>query len=71
MIGRVRSRARSQGAAIVVGGVVDPDLGGRFVGPTVVTGVTNSTTMVREEVFGSVPAVVELTGATRDPCVVW
>ena len=51
--------ARSEGATIAAGGVVDPDLGGRFVRPTVITGVTNQSTIVREEVFGPVLAVLD------------
>ena len=52
-------QARAEGATIAAGGVVDPDLGGRFVRPTVITGVTNQSTIVREEVFGPVLAVLE------------
>lgn len=50
--------ARDEGATIAAGGVVDPVLGGRFVRPTVITDVTNDTTIVREEVFGPVLAVM-------------
>jgi len=52
-------QARAEGATIAAGGVVDPVLGGRFVRPTVITGVTNQTTIVREEVFGPVLAVLD------------
>ena len=51
-------QARSEGAVVAAGGVVDPVLGGRFVRPTVLTGVTNDTTIVREEVFGPVLAAM-------------
>ncbi len=51
-------QARAEGATIAAGGVVDPELGGRFVRPTVITDVTNETTIVREEVFGPVLAVM-------------
>ena len=51
-------QARSEGATVAAGGVVDPVLGGRFVRPTVITGVSNDTTIVREEVFGPVLAVM-------------
>ena len=51
-------QARAEGATIAAGGVVDPVLGGRFVRPTVITDVTNDTTIVREEVFGPVLAVM-------------
>ncbi len=52
-------QARSEGATIAAGGVVDPELRGRFVRPTVITGVTNQSTIVREEVFGPVLAVLD------------
>ena len=51
-------QARAEGATVAAGGVVDPVLGGRFVRPTVITDVTNDTTIVREEVFGPVLAVM-------------
>ncbi len=51
-------QARADGATIAAGGVVDPVLGGRFVRPTVVTGVANDATIVREEVFGPVLAMM-------------
>lgn len=50
--------ARSDGATIAAGGVVDPDLGGRFVRPTVITDVDNQSSIVREEVFGPVLSVL-------------
>lgn len=52
-------QARSEGATIAAGGIVDPELGGRFVRPTVITDVTNATTIVRNEVFGPVLAVMQ------------
>ncbi len=51
-------QARDEGATIAAGGVVDPDLGGRFVRPTVITDVDNRTTIVQREVFGPVLAVM-------------
>jgi acyl-CoA reductase-like NAD-dependent aldehyde dehydrogenase len=54
-------QARAEGATIAAGGVVDPDLGGRFVRPTVITNVTNQTTIVREEVFGPVLTIQTFT----------
>ena len=51
-------QARASGATIAAGGVVDPVLGGRFVRPTVITGVTNDATIVRDEVFGPVLAMM-------------
>ena len=50
--------ARSEGATILTGGVVDPELGGCFVRPTVIVDIDNDTTIVREEVFGPVLAVM-------------
>ncbi len=50
--------AIAEGATVAAGGVVDPDLGGRFVRPTVLTDVDNSCSIVREEVFGPVLAVM-------------
>lgn len=50
--------ARAEGATIAAGGVVDSDLGGRFVRPTVITGVDNTSSIVRQEVFGPVLAVM-------------
>ncbi|MCY3961394.1 MAG: aldehyde dehydrogenase [bacterium] len=52
-------QARTEGATIAAGGVVDSELGGRFVRPTVITDVTNQSTIVREEVFGPVLAVLD------------
>lgn len=49
-------RAVVEGANIVTGGVLDPELGGRFIRPTVLDNVTNQTSIVREEVFGPVLA---------------
>ena len=51
-------QARSQGAVVAAGGVIDPVLGGRFVRPTVITGVANDATIVRDEVFGPVLAMM-------------
>ncbi len=48
----------AEGATVAAGGVIDPELGGRFVRPTVLTGVDNSCSIVREEVFGPVLALV-------------
>lgn len=55
------AQAEAEGATIATGGVLDPVLGGRFVRPTVITGVTNETTIVREEVFGPVLACMTFT----------
>jgi aldehyde dehydrogenase (NAD+) len=48
--------ARREGATIVCGGGADPDLGGLFVQPTVISGVHPESTVYREEVFGPVLA---------------
>ena len=50
--------AVDEGANVVAGGMVDPELGGRFVRPTVITDVDNTCSIVREEVFGPVLALV-------------
>ncbi|MGQ0479566.1 MAG: aldehyde dehydrogenase [Pseudonocardia sp.] len=46
--------ARAEGATVAYGGAADAGLGGLFVQPTVLTGVTRESTVVREEVFGPV-----------------
>ena len=46
--------AQQQGARVAYGGAADTALGGYFVRPTVLTGVTPEDTVVREEVFGPV-----------------
>lgn len=53
--------ARADGATIAAGGIVDPVLGGRFVRPTVITGVSNQSAIVCDEVFGPVLAVMTFT----------
>jgi aldehyde dehydrogenase (NAD+) len=50
--------ARAEGARFAAGGGPDPDQGGLFVRPTVVTDVTPASTIVREEVFGPVVAAL-------------
>lgn len=50
--------ARQEGGTIVAGGVVDPELGGRFVRPTIITNVDNRCSIVRDEVFGPVLAIM-------------
>ena len=50
--------AEREGATVVAGGNVDCGLGGRFIRPTVLTGVDNTCAIVREEVFGPVLALV-------------
>jgi acyl-CoA reductase-like NAD-dependent aldehyde dehydrogenase len=53
--------ARAEGATIAYGGAADEGLGGLFVRPTVLTGVTAASTVVREEVFGPVLAALTFT----------
>jgi aldehyde dehydrogenase (NAD+) len=48
--------AEDEGATFACGGGPDAEQGGLFVRPTVVTGVTPASTIVREEVFGPVLA---------------
>jgi acyl-CoA reductase-like NAD-dependent aldehyde dehydrogenase len=53
--------ARSEGATVAYGGAADEGLGGYFVRPTVLTGVTADSTVAREEVFGPVLAALTFT----------
>jgi len=53
--------ARSEGATVVCGGGPASALGGLFVQPTVLTGVTPRSTVYREEVFGPVLAALTFT----------
>ncbi|WIX82513.1 aldehyde dehydrogenase [Amycolatopsis carbonis] len=53
--------ARAEGATVAYGGVADPGLGGLFVQPTVLTGVTPESTVYRKEVFGPVLAASTFT----------
>jgi acyl-CoA reductase-like NAD-dependent aldehyde dehydrogenase len=53
--------ARAEGATIAQGGGAHPGLGGLFIEPTVLTGVTPESTVYREEVFGPVLAAVTFT----------
>ncbi|ANY06531.1 aldehyde dehydrogenase [Pseudonocardia sp. HH130630-07] len=59
--------ARAEGNTIVCGGGPDAGLGGYFVRPTVVTGVTTGSTLFREEVFG--PVLAALTFTDEDEAV--
>jgi acyl-CoA reductase-like NAD-dependent aldehyde dehydrogenase len=60
VVGYLRT-AREEGATAVVGGEADTALGGLFVKPTLLTGVTTESTVVREEVFGPVLAALTFT----------
>jgi acyl-CoA reductase-like NAD-dependent aldehyde dehydrogenase len=50
--------AAAQGATVAAGGRAEPRLGGYFVQPTVLTGVTPGMSVAGEEVFGPVLAVL-------------
>jgi aldehyde dehydrogenase (NAD+) len=56
--------ARQEGATVTYGGEPDPELGGFFVRPTVLTGVGPESTVVREEIFG--PVLAALTFRTEE-----
>jgi len=51
-------KAKAEGAVAACGGGADDELGGLFVRPTLFTGVTPDSTVVREEVFGPVTAAL-------------
>ena len=53
--------ARSDGNTLAYGGAAESGLGGFFVRPTVITGVTPESTVFREEVFGPVLAASAFT----------
>jgi aldehyde dehydrogenase (NAD+) len=59
--------AREQGATIAYGGEPADELGGFFVKPTVLTGVSPSMRAVREEIFGPVLSV--MTFADEDEAI--
>jgi aldehyde dehydrogenase (NAD+) len=59
--------ARAEGATVAYGGAAETSLGGLFVKPTVLTGVTPESTVVREEVFG--PVLAALTFTDEDEAV--
>jgi aldehyde dehydrogenase (NAD+) len=54
--------AKAEGATVAYGGAADAGLGGYFVKPTVLTGVTAESTVVREEVFGPVLSAYTFAG---------
>jgi acyl-CoA reductase-like NAD-dependent aldehyde dehydrogenase len=60
VVGYLRT-ARTEGAAVACGGDADGALGGLFVQPTVLTGITPESTVYREEVFGPVLAALTFT----------
>ncbi|MGF7159364.1 aldehyde dehydrogenase (NAD+) [Rhodoligotrophos appendicifer] len=51
--------AKADGAKLCCGGIGDPDLGGFFVQPTVLSNVTNDMRIAQEEVFGPVLSVIK------------
>ena len=53
--------AQEEGATVACGGAADAELRGFFIKPTVLTGVTPSSTVVREEVFGPVLSAYSFT----------
>ena len=66
VVGYLRT-AREEGATVACGGEPEDRLGGFFVKPTVFTGVTPDSTIVREEVFG--PVLAALTFTDEDEAV--
>ena len=60
ILGYLRT-AREEGATVACGGEPEDGLGGFFVKPTLFTGVTPDSTVVREEVFGPVLAALTFT----------
>jgi (Z)-2-((N-methylformamido)methylene)-5-hydroxybutyrolactone dehydrogenase len=54
----ILEQAQSEGAVAVVGGGPDPDLGGYFVKPTILTELDTDNVAVREEIFGPVVAAL-------------
>jgi acyl-CoA reductase-like NAD-dependent aldehyde dehydrogenase len=54
-------KAKEEGATVVYGGAADDGLGGLFVKPTVLTGITPESTVYQEEVFGPVLAALTFT----------
>ncbi|WP_019546592.1 aldehyde dehydrogenase [Streptomyces sulphureus] len=59
--------ARAEGATVACGGVPEPELGGYFVRPTVLTDVTRQMRAVSEEIFG--PVLVVSTFADEEEAV--
>ena len=59
--------ARAEGATVAYGGGADSGLGGLFVRPTVLTGITQESTVYKEEVFG--PVLAALTFTDEDEAV--
>jgi acyl-CoA reductase-like NAD-dependent aldehyde dehydrogenase len=59
--------ARAEGAMVASGGGPALELGGLFIRPTVLTGTTAASTIVREEVFG--PVVAALRFSTEDEAI--
>jgi len=51
-------KAKAEGAKCLYGGMIDPELGGNFVQPTIFDRVNNSMFIAREEVFGPVLSVI-------------
>ncbi|MEZ5099755.1 MAG: aldehyde dehydrogenase [Thermoleophilia bacterium] len=66
VLGLIRAGV-DEGAAVACGGAQDPDAGGLFVQPTILTGVRNDMTVAREEIFG--PVLSAITFRTEDEAV--
>jgi aldehyde dehydrogenase (NAD+) len=66
-VSRFVERACAEGAQIVAGGSPDPDLGGLFFQPTILTEVRPEMAVAREEIFGPVLSV--LTFSEEDEAV--
>jgi len=60
-------RAIADGATVLIGGGVNPDLGGLYYQPTVLTGARPGSEILTEEVFG--PVLTVQTFATEDEAV--
>jgi len=60
-------RAVADGAAVLIGGSVNPDLGGLYYQPTVLAGARAGSEILTEEVFG--PVLTIQTFATEDEAV--
>ena len=57
--------AVEDGATVAYGGLPDPELGGYFIQPTVITGATPGMRVVDEEIFGPVVAFTTFTDETE------
>lgn len=58
---RLVEDALKNGAKCEIGGKINPQLGGQFFDPTVLTGVLHSMAIANEEIFGAVAAIQKFT----------